>query len=681
MKALSRFFVVLSILIASFPSFAEDELERSANAIFKLNMSPDEIVDSVCNLYSYPNNLIIDSVSSAKAERFFRERLIPYAKKNNCSDENMARIYDDLGLLYIHQGPNLLDRSMEALDQALEYVKATDDYYQHGLILEHKSQNESRFGDMANGYKLSEEAIRYYKKAGAIAEQRIIRCYYTQAVAYLQGMDLSGLRRVIDNIEKFSKTVSEENRAYTLYNLYSVQEVYYGTMAQSASPAERKALSDSIDRVSLASILLIEANYDDWIQFSIDPTWNYYNRAVLFMEYPDRPNVDSVEYYLNKALSVDMTKSVRSLEAEISAASLRAEMWMKLGDYAKAKNILLDTLKLLENTENINNVIYDKIEIYKNLVEISRNAGHYEEALDFADALSSAEKERFSEESAKNIKELEIRYKTQETELALAHSEARRANILMWLFAAAGLLLLSAICFMIYVGRQRRQRIRREMEFAALKEDIGRQLTLQYVEGLENERQRMSRELHDGVCNDLLAIQMNITGGKSLESTVELLDSCRESVRRISHELMPPEFSYATIEEVVRFFVTKQSGANMGKINISFTSSLGEGLSWQAVPDDVSLEVYRIVQEAIGNALKHSGASDLVVSLNFDSDGLTAEVRDNGIFKSFGRNGIGLESIRRRAKAVNGTMEIISDEKTFTEVRVTIPMKFMVFHN
>lgn len=242
----------------------------------------------------------------------------------------------------------------------------------------------------------------------------------------------------------------------------------------------------------------------------------------------------------------------------------------------------------------------------------------------------------------------------------------------MWLFAAAGLLLVAVIVFVIYASRQRRRRMRREMEFASLKEDIGRQLTQQYVEGLENERQRMSRELHDGVCNDLIAIRMNITDGKQIEKTAELIDTCRESVRRISHELMPPEFAYASIDEVVRFFVAKQSEAYSGKVDITFSSTIENGLSWQQVLDAVSLEVYRIVQEAIGNAVKHSGASVINVSLQRDTNGLTAEIRDNGIFKSGGKKGIGLESINRRARSVNGNVDIMSDEKAFTEVRVNI---------
>lgn len=672
MKKRFRFFAFFLLLLAPFISKANDDFEKELNSILKLKISPDEVIDSLCNFISLPQNHTTDSLQAAKAESFIREHSLKYAVKNNCSDTSMAHLYDMMGLMCTHQGPQKIDSARLAFDKALEYGKSAKDDYLQGVILEHKSHGEAKFGEMADGFKLSEEAIRRYKKAGSVAEQRIIRCYYTQAVAYLQGMDLDGMKRVIDSIASFSKRVSEENRIHALYNLYSVEEAYYGTKSQTVSSSEKKALLDSLNQVSLASVLLIDANYDKWKNTSIDPTWNYYNRAVLFLESSDRPNVDSIEYYLNKAVYAGADRHTHSIETEISAASVRAEMWMKYGDYHKAKGILLDVIKKLDTAEGINNVIYDKIEIFKNLVEISKQSGHYEEALEYAGLLSAAEKERFSEEKAKDIKELEIKYKTQETELALAQSEAKRAKVLMWLFALAGLLLLAVICFVVYADRQRRRRMRKEMEFAELKADISRQMTQQYVEGLENERQRMSRELHDGVCNDLLAIQMNITSGKSLESTADLINSCRESVRRISHELMPPEFTYASIDEVVRFFVAKQAKAHEGVIDFTFDSSVGEGESWQQVPDAVSLEVYRIVQEAVGNAVKHSGASEIKVFLDLVNGKLTAAIRDNGAFKTDGKKGLGLESISRRAKSVNGTADIHTNENDLTEVLVTI---------
>lgn len=308
--------------------------------------------------------------------------------------------------------------------------------------------------------------------------------------------------------------------------------------------------------------------------------------------------------------------------------------------------------------DGIDNFPFVKFDCYNNMHIAQAGMGDYAGA--YATLLESNElrDSLWEEEKAESLRDLTVKYETKETQLALAQSEAKRARTLMWLFAAIGLLLIGVTVFVVYANRQRRRRMEREVEFANLRADIGRQLTRQYVEGLENERRRMSSELHDGVCNDLLAIEMNITGGKPIESTASLIQQCRESVRRISHELMPPEFAYASIDEVVRYFVAKQAEAAGGKITFGYESE-SEGTSWQDVPDATSLEVYRIVQEAVGNAVKHSGADAINVAMTLAGDTLTAVVADNGQFKiQPGRKGIGMESIQRRAAAIGGTVTV-----------------------
>ena len=337
-------------------------------------------------------------------------------------------------------------------------------------------------------------------------------------------------------------------------------------------------------------------------------------------------------------------------------------------DNGDAKGSIAWFNKILD-LNGIDNLPYVKFDCYNNLHLAYADMGDYKNAYSTLIKGNELRDSLWQQEKSESLRDLTVKYETKETELALAQSEAGRATTLMWLFAVAGLLLVAIIIFVLYANRQRRRRMQREVEFANLRADIGRQLTQQYVEGLETERQRMSRELHDGVCNDLLAIQMNITGGKPIESTAALIENCRESVRRISHELMPPEFAYASIDEVIRFFVSKQAEANEGRIAVTYSSGPAD---WQMVPDATALEVYRIVQEAVGNAVKHSGASEINVSLMLDNNILTAEISDNGTYKSTGRKGLGMDTIRRRARSINGDIEVLTDGRNGTKVMLRV---------
>ena len=72
----------------------------------------------------------------------------------------------------------------------------------------------------------------------------------------------------------------------------------------------------------------------------------------------------------------------------------------------------------------------------------------------------------------------------------------------------------------------------------------------------------------------------------------------------------------------------------------------------------MSLEIYRIVQEAVGNAVKHSGATTIAVQLTVAEGRLTLSVTDNGTFHQGSKRGVGLDSIRRRAAAIGGKVTI-----------------------
>lgn len=321
--------------------------------------------------------------------------------------------------------------------------------------------------------------------------------------------------------------------------------------------------------------------------------------------------------------------------------------------------------------EGIDNLPFIKFDCYNNLHLAYAETGDYKAAYTTLLDGNELRDSLWAQEKAESLRDLTVKYETKETELALAQSEAKRAYTLMWLFAVGAMLLIAIIIFILYANHQRRDRLQKEIEFAKLRADIGQQLTQEYIDGLETERQRMSRELHDGVCNDLLAIEMNISGGKSMESTVNLIGSCREAVRRISHELMPPEFAYANIDEVARFYVNKQADVNSGKVAVHYTSSINDA-DWDNVPDRISLEVYRIIQESVGNAIKHSGASNIDVKLNLDGTYLTAIIKDNGTYKNVNGKGIGIESIKRRANSIKGELTLGLDENNGTIVQLHV---------
>ena len=107
------------------------------------------------------------------------------------------------------------------------------------------------------------------------------------------------------------------------------------------------------------------------------------------------------------------------------------------------------------------------------------------------------------------------------------------------------------------------------------------------------------------------------------------------------------------------------------KTSLAYTSSI-ENARWEDIADSAALEIYRIVQEAVGNAVKHSGATEIKVDLSCNSSEIRLSVTDNGTFRISTKRGLGLDSIRKRAAAIGGKVSITRRETGGTEVSLIV---------
>ena len=337
------------------------------------------------------------------------------------------------------------------------------------------------------------------------------------------------------------------------------------------------------------------------------------------------------------------------------------------------QNKAIEYFQKILDLDGIDALPFVQLDCYNNMHLSYAAKGDYKDTYETVLKSNEIRDSLYEKDKAESLRELTVKYETKETELALSRSEAKRAKTLLWLAVAVGVLLVFAVIFIIYASRQRRRRMEREVEFTRVRANISQRLTEQYVEGLETERARMARELHDGVCNDLMAIQMRMNRGETAEDTARMIDVCRESVRRISHELMPPEFAYATIDEVLRYHIGKLAGAQGTNASIVYESETDR--DWNTVPDNIALEVYRIAQEAIGNALKHSGTDEILVKMTMKDCLLRLTVTDKGAtsLPESGR-GIGLKSINRRAGSIKGKISTGVNENGGYTVNLEVRM-------
>jgi two-component system sensor histidine kinase DegS len=214
-----------------------------------------------------------------------------------------------------------------------------------------------------------------------------------------------------------------------------------------------------------------------------------------------------------------------------------------------------------------------------------------------------------------------------------------------------------------------------------LREERQKRLTAM-IDGQESERIRISRELHDGLGQYLLAIKVRLeeigahVSGKLNDDLsvingmfVETIDEAK----RISNNLMPLMLDELGIVTALNNLCNELSATT--KIKIDFVSF--------GIPDHINNKIttyiYRILQEALSNAVKYSSATEINVQLLGNKEQINLIVQDNGkgfiIDTSQKVKGNGLNNISERATILNGIFEIESKIGEGTILNVKIPLK------
>ena len=147
---------------------------------------------------------------------------------------------------------------------------------------------------------------------------------------------------------------------------------------------------------------------------------------------------------------------------------------------------------------------------------------------------------------------------------------------------------------------------------------------------------------------------------------MEILDSSVKELRRVAHNMMPEALLKFGLKEALGDFCVEIDTPQM-KVGYHY---YGEKMR---LSQNIEIALYRIAQELINNALKHSNASEINVQLLVDYERASLTVQDNGQGFDLGATGVtgfGLNSIRSRVAALNGIIDISSDKGRGTEIEI-----------
>jgi PAS domain S-box-containing protein len=210
-----------------------------------------------------------------------------------------------------------------------------------------------------------------------------------------------------------------------------------------------------------------------------------------------------------------------------------------------------------------------------------------------------------------------------------------------------------------------------------------RQSLWRMLQASDHERQTISYEIHDGLTQYLAGATMQFQvhdalkegspkkARKAYETAVELVHQAHSEARRLINEVRPPVIDENGIEMAISHLVHEQRRHGGPKIECHSDVQFGR------LPPILENAIYRIAQEALTNACKHSKSKNVAVTMTQEGQVVRLEVRDNGIGfdpATVQKGHFGLEGIRQRVRLLGGRLTVESQPDSGTLVQVVVPI-------
>ena len=341
----------------------------------------------------------------------------------------------------------------------------------------------------------------------------------------------------------------------------------------------------------------------------------------------------------------------------------KVETYLKKNNVRLAEENILIADTLIKRIDNL--VI--KAALFNLKYQFELIKGNYKNALENYISYTMLSDSINKDFNTKTIEELQYNYRVQQKEAELEKERSKSAlleirnqkeKFLKWVIAGASLLIIIIFSAFFY-NRYLRKLKEKQAVFSKM-----------LIENIEEERKRISMDLHDDIGQNLSIIKAKVIKSGIESSIIENdISNLIEQTRELSRNLYPTNIEKIGITRAVASIMENLQSVKGLECSYEFCDSVVK------LPLKVQTNIYRIIQECINNTIKHSGASGLKITINDINGVFTMVYLDNGsgIRSKKNNEGIGLLSIQERAKIINGSIDI--DEKSVTGFRLILKFK------
>ncbi len=350
------------------------------------------------------------------------------------------------------------------------------------------------------------------------------------------------------------------------------------------------------------------------------------------------------------------------------------------GKFEEAKNMYLEALPMAEEE----GLLVIQRDLYLALANVYEAQNNYNEALQARKKYEIAKDSIINEETNNRISELITQFETtqKEQQLKLNQIEIERQQEInrFQIMGFGGIVAFLLLAGFLYFSRSR---IKAKAE---LQEAIAREQKIRFkavIDAQEQERKRVAQDLHDGLGQLLSTARLNVSAledsldpddsesDKIWLNALSLIDESVQEVRNVSHNMMPSALIRLGLVAALREQVAKINRA--GKIAVTLDV---EGMDTR-LDEAVEITLYRVVQEVMNNAIKHSNAKEIVVRIARANGKLEVSIKDDGTgldLQLIKRStGIGWKNIYSRVELINGVIDMNSSPGAGTNIQVMVP--------
>jgi two-component system, NarL family, sensor kinase len=413
------------------------------------------------------------------------------------------------------------------------------------------------------------------------------------------------------------------------------------------------------------------------------------NYALLLANLQNKFEIKIAQQKYNE-LSL-IIKDIEALGTELNSEDFEARKKLNKsidnyynGKTNEAKLLGLEAIKICKDNNFIN--LMRKAAI--NMSNIESKLGNYGLSDKYFEMQDSLNQLQLNEEVALKVKNIEAKYETQkkETEIVKLNASNKQKTTVnkILIGSALGLILFSLLGYRNFKNKQKvssQQQELQQQKITELEKDKQLSAIDAMLQGQEEERSRIAKDLHDGLGGMLSGTKLSFINMKEnlvltpenatqFDKSLSMLDNTIADLRKVAHNLMPEALVKFGLQEAVRDFCNSiQSSTNLKVVY----QPLGES---RKLSNTAEVFTYRIIQELVNNAVKHANATQIIVQLTTNNNKIGIAVEDDG--KGFDVNalanskGAGMDNIKYRVQYFNGTIDTVTSAGNGTSVNVEL---------